>query len=486
MVSRHLLLRPFEPTAADPFDSVKAAHLLNRAGFGGTVDEIQRAVQDGPRATVDRLLAFPDLPAEEQGKDVPDLSSLVDYPADFRAMRQVLASKTPDEQRQYRQKLMAANRDAVQIISQWWLARMGRGPYPLQEKLALFWHGHFTTSAREERSALLMWQQNELLRRMAAGNFADFVRAVARDPAMLDYLNNQQNRKQRPNENFARELMELFTLGIGNYSETDIKEAARAFTGWGHDGDDFIFRRNDHDFGVKRFMGRVGNLDGEDIISIILEHPACARYIAVKLFRFFAHDEPDAALSDALGGLLRESRYNLRPLLRTILMSRAFYSPQAIGAQIKSPIQLVVGTSRLLGVPLPTDRRLTNALTQMGQVPLMPPNVQGWPGGRTWINTATLLARSNTLLWLSGGDAPGSAPARPLPARTAAPPYVAAVKASGPAELVDGWLARLIQRPVDSRKRQVLIDSTGPNVDNPIVVRRLVQLILSMPEYQLC
>src|ERR1041384_3715444 len=163
----------------------------------------------------------------------------------------------------------AANRQTVFLTLEWWLYRMGNGPYPMQEKLALFWHGHFTTSARDERSALLMWQQNELLRKMAAGNFGKFVAAISRNPAMLDYLNNNQNIKAHPNENYARELMELFTLGIGNYTEDDVKEAARALTGWGHDAEQFVYRRVLHDFGEKKFLGRTGKLDGDDIIKII-------------------------------------------------------------------------------------------------------------------------------------------------------------------------------------------------------------------------
>jgi uncharacterized protein (DUF1800 family) len=193
----------------------------------------------------------------------------------------------------YRQMLMRANRQAVSQTGWWWLKRMAYGPHPLQEKLTLFWHGHFTTSAKDERAALLMWNQNELLRRHAAGNFREFVRQVARDPAMIDYLNNQQNRKKKPNENFARELMELFTLGIGNYSERDIKEAARAFTGWAHDGEGFVFRKYDHDDDEKSFFGRHGDFDGDDIIDIILQHHASAKYIGGKLFRCFAYEEVD-------------------------------------------------------------------------------------------------------------------------------------------------------------------------------------------------
>ena len=246
----------------------------------------------------------------------------------------------------------------------------------LQEKLTLFWHGHFTTSAKDEKVATLVWNQNELHRRMAAGNFREYVKAISRDPAMLDYLNNTQNNKQHPNENYARELMELFTLGIGNYTEDDIKNSARSFTGWTHDGDDFVFRRFDHDEGTKTFMGRRGNFNGDDIIEMILAHPACAPYIASRMWKFFAYEEPEDGLAESLGGMLKDSGWELRPVIRTMFTSKAFYQPRAIGSQIKSPVELVVGTIRLLGLNTPNAQQLVFAMNQMGQVPLQPPNVQ--------------------------------------------------------------------------------------------------------------
>ena len=283
MTTLHPMLRPYKPSSDDPFDRVKAAHLLNRAGFGGTSDEIQQVLKLGPQDAADWLLDFPDAPAEEQSKtDVPDLSGLDGYPKTFREIAEKTRGMTPQERMEYRQMLQRANIEAVRETASWWMRRMAHGPNPLQEKLTLFWHGHFTTSARDERAASLMWDQNELLRRNAAGNFRTFVREISRNPAMLDYLNNQQNRKAHPNENYARELMELFTLGIGNYSEVDIRESARAFTGWAHDGQDFIFRKFDHDTGPKTFFGRTGNFDGYDIVDIILQQPACPRYIASR------------------------------------------------------------------------------------------------------------------------------------------------------------------------------------------------------------
>ncbi|HEV2292407.1 MAG TPA: DUF1800 domain-containing protein [Tepidisphaeraceae bacterium] len=475
-------LQPYKPTSEKHFDSVKAAHLLNRAGFGGTEDEVKRVLELGPYEAVEWLLDFPDAGAEELSQDdVPDLSSVEGYPKNYREAQQLMRGMTEQERMAYRQKLMRVNREAVLATVAWWVQRMADGPHPLQEKLTLFWHGHFTTSARDERSAHLLWQQNELLRRQAAGNFAQFVLNISRDPAMLDYLNNQQNRKQKPNENYARELMELFTLGIGNYTEKDIKEAARAFTGWGHNGDDFVFRKYDHDNGEKQFFGRRGNLDGHHVIEAILDHRACAPYIAGRLWNFFVYEYPEPEVTQGLGQVLREAKWELRPLLRTMLTSQAFYSDKAIGTQIKSPVQLVVGTSRLLGLELPVGRGLGNALAKMGQVPLEPPNVKGWPGGRAWINTSTLFVRYNTAVRMVDGDnLTGRRTARSgveisLNGMSGKPAY----------EIVDAWVARLVQRPIESEKRRILVEAVGEKPTDESV-KKMVQLIVSTPDYQLC
>jgi uncharacterized protein (DUF1800 family) len=498
MLNSHPLLQSYKPTVDDPFDEVKAAHLLSRAGFGGTPDEIADVMRQGPVQAVNNLLDFPDATADDQSQtDVPDLSSIDGYPKTFKELRSTLQNKSQAERKAAVQKLMMANREAIEAVMSWWLVRMHSGPHPLQEKLTLFWHGHFTTSAKDEKAASLIWNQNELLRSQAAGNFGTFVQKISRDPAMLDYLNNSENRKAHPNENYARELMELFTLGIGNYTEHDIKESARAFTGWAHDGDDFIFRKYQHDDGNKYFLGHEGNFDGDDIIQIILSTPACPKFISSELFSFFAYEQPDESLVAALGSELRQSRYELRPLLRTILTSKAFYSPAAIGTQIKSPIQLVVGTSRLLELPSPPARQMVPQFKQMGQIPLMPPNVKGWPGGQLWINTSTLFVRYNTAVAMVGGGVGGNGLGGGGGGR--GPIFNRIMEQRGgqfnpeatgphgtPEQVVDGWVSRLIQRPIDDSKRKVLIDALGDESDNPQAVKRMVQLIVSMPEYQLC
>ena len=493
----HRLLQPYEPTDKDPFDAIKAAHLLNRAGFGGTPEEVEKVRAMGPAAAVEWLLDFPDKGAEEQDeRDVPDFSAIADFPKSYREIREMIRGKSESERQQFRQMLMRGNRQAMMETARWWLNRMAYGRHPLQEKLTLFWHGHFTTSFRDERSAWLIWRQNELLRRSCVGNFEQFVKSISRDPAMLQYLNNNQNRKGRPNENYARELMELFTLGIGNYTEQDVKEAARAFTGWQSEGEEFVFRQRAHDDGRKVFFGRSGNFDGDDVIDLILRHKACAPYIAAKLFRFLAYDEVEGGgpleqgLAESLGQVLRDNKWSLRPVVNTILRSRAFYGEKAIGVQVKSPVQLVLGTVRILGLSLPPMQMLRNVLQQMGQVPFNPPNVKGWPGGRTWINAATLFVRYNTCVALVNGNVPGR-PDRPERRDRGdnAVRLRAKFKPEGEKsaeQIVDHWVAKLIQRPIDPEKRKVLAESLGELAWHEEAVKRMVQLIVSMPEYQLC
>jgi Protein of unknown function (DUF1800) len=496
MANLHPLLKPYVPSSDDPFDSIKAAHLLNRAGFGGTPEEIEKVMAMGPEQSVDWLMDYPDAGADEEGQnDQPDFSNIDGYPKDFRAIREMMAGKTQEERKALQQQLMQANREALMEVMKWWINRLAYGKYPLQEKLTLFWHGHFTTSAKDERSASLMFTQNELLRRMSAGNFHEFVRQISRDPAMLDYLNNTQNKKEHPNENYARELMELFTLGIGNYTENDIKNSAKAFTGWTHDGDDFVFRENEHDESPKTFMGRTGNFNGDDIIDMILQHPKCASYISSNLWQYFAYEEMEEGLAESMGLYLRENKWELRPLIRTMLLSKGFYQPRSIGSQIKSPVQLVVGTIRLLGLQTPNALQLSFALNQMGQVPLQPPNVRGWPGGRMWINTSTIFVRYNTCVYLAGGTMPGVLGPRGLIGKGQGSPRTGgnvtgrfnpgAQGGSGSDEIVDAWVNRLIQRPIDIDQKKILQDALG-DVPDERALKNMVQLIMSMPEYQLC
>jgi uncharacterized protein (DUF1800 family) len=270
---------------------------------------------------------------------------------------------------------------------------------PLTERMTLFWHGHFATSQQKVRSAQLMYRQNALLRREALGNFATLLHEVARDPAMLMYLDNARSRRQAPNENFAREVMELFTLGEGRYGESDVKEAARAFTGWSIDGESGTFMRRTawHDPGSKTVLGKTGRFDGRDVLDILLEREETAEFITAKLWREFVSSTPDAAQVRRLAGILRDAQYEVKPLMRALLVSDAFWSPQNRGVLVKSPVELVVGTLRVFDVRPMDLRAAALVCAVLGQNIFAPPNVKGWPGGEAWINSSTLLGRKQAV-----------------------------------------------------------------------------------------
>jgi hypothetical protein len=267
---------------------------------------------------------------------------------------------------------------------------------PLQEKLALFWHGHFAVNEGKVRDYRKLLQQLELFHAHGNGSFRDLMVAVAQDPAMLAFLDAGVNVKGAPNENFAREIMELFTMGVGNYSEQDIREAARAFTGWNFDGLEFVVNVDQHDAGEKQFLGQRGNFDGIEVIDIIMDQPVTAEYMAAKLYRFFVRQQISPALQAELGNVLRDADYDVASFLETLFLSRDFYSPASVGTHIKSPVELAVSTYRKLGLDdapgVPDFNRATGAL---GQTLLRPPTVAGWGEGQSWITPGLLLERGN-------------------------------------------------------------------------------------------
>src|SRR5579871_1766889 len=372
-------------TATDPARS-ELAHLYRRAGFGATPAELDAAVVRGYRATVEHLL---DLGAADPAADAIPVPT-------FTSVQQALAGAGATASASSRQ---AVNRQLRQEDSQlvsWWLQRMVAAQNPLREKLTLLWHGHFATAVQKVRLAGLMHRQNELLRTMGGGNFESLTQAVAKDPAMLLWLDSNTNRRGHPNENFARELMELFTLGLGNYTETDVKEGARCFTGWTYNrqADGFLFRPRLHDSGVKQFLGVTGNLDGEDVIRIVTHTPASAAWITSRLVSHLAYPvEPtDSIVRDLAPAYARD--LDITNLLRAIFLHPAFVSAQARQGLVKQPVEYVVGTLRAFG-GTGANPALLATLTQLGQVPFDPPNVGGWPQNSYWLTTATELARLN-------------------------------------------------------------------------------------------
>jgi uncharacterized protein (DUF1800 family) len=390
-------------TALEPYGGPwgvrQAAHLWRRAGFGGSPADVARSASAGMNAAVDGFVRFADtgsLPAAPQLVDdrlSPRQRAL--FAGAASSGQPATAAPSDAELMEARKAVGRAHRDDIIALQSWFLDRMISSPAPLQEKMTLFWHGHFTSAYQKGIPAQALANQNNLFRSLALGNVRELTLRVSQDPAMLRYLDNAVNVKAHPNENYARELMELFTLGIGNYTETDVRESARAFTGWSIDRD-YAFRAFParHDDGSKTFLGRTGNFDGKDIVEIIFAQPAAARLFATKLLGFFVYSDPEPALVDAVAERIRSNDYNLQPVMAQLLRSNVFYSARAYRALVKSPVEFVVGSYQLFGIPQ-VDNVALGALRRMGQVLFYPPNVKGWDGGASWLNSQTVLTREN-------------------------------------------------------------------------------------------
>ncbi len=400
-------------TAAD-WNYDRAAHLLSRAGFGGTPEDIQKLADMTPEAAVRSLVEFGDVPNDHlepfEHSGFWD-ESLADFPPSRPAATELAMKRgesmgvrvKPETVNRHMQPVsdrffywLRATQLETRRLNYWWAERMLDTHRPLEEKLALFWHGHFATAENKVRDYRKMLLQIETFERHAAGNFRDLVIAVAQDPAMLYYLDAGVNVKGAANENFAREVMELFTMGVGNYSEMDVREAARAFTGWNFENLDFVVHPALHDEEEKTFLGRTGNFDGVEVLDIILEQEVTAEYIGAKIYRFFVREDPSEELVSELGSIFRGNGYELRPLLTAMFLSRDFYSEASYGAHIKGPVEHVVTLLKHLGaedVPgVPDFNRTTIAL---GQHLLNPPSVAGWAQGKSWITPALIQERGN-------------------------------------------------------------------------------------------
>ena len=390
-----------------------AAHLLERAGFGGTPEEIQALAKLTPTQAIARLVRF-------EGTDISQLPpfdhsgihdpGLEPFPPTRPAVTDLAKEKgealgikvKPAGNRRLQPVVdeffywLRASALETNRVSYWWANRMLTSPQPLREKMALFWHGHFASNEAKVRDYRKLLGQLELFQKEGMGNFRDLTVAVAQDPAMLSFLDAGVNVKGASNENFAREIMEIFTMGVGHYTETDIREAARAFTGWNYVDLKFVVNKDQHDNGEKTFLGHTGRLDGVDVIDIIMQQPATADYIAGKIYRYFVREDLSPELQKKLGAILRQNKYEIGPLLETIFLSRDFYSPASVGTQIKSPVQLAVSTYKKLGqnnIPGVPDFNL--ATSALGQQLFSPPTVAGWAGGQSWITPGLLLERGN-------------------------------------------------------------------------------------------
>jgi len=366
-----------------------ARHLLSRTGFTPSFLEIQ------PYLPLTRTEAINKRLAEVKTHSQQPLPAAFNLPYQLPNLK----SKTRAEKKAFRQKI----RRQMQQLQAWWLSEMLTTTSPMTENLTLFWHNHFVSSGRKVKMPALMAQQNKTLRLYAAGNFKTFLHAMIKDPALLMYLDNTKNKKDKPNENLARELMELFTLGEGHYTEQDVKQAVQALSGYGvkYRSGEFVFRKKQHNTGLKTIFGKTGDWDGDDLIDLILSRKQTALFITDKLWtRFITTPIPKKVAAKLSGNFYKN--YQIKPLLKAILSQPAFWAQSNHGTQIKSPVQLVVGsfrqfelqkTKKMQTMGEKSYRFLINQTKRMGQNIFYPPNVKGWKTGNAWINTSTLLAR---------------------------------------------------------------------------------------------
>lgn len=363
---------------------LKNQHLLWRAGFGPMAEEYQQLATASHKSYINSL--FKASAKSPETIDVADnaLKGLM------MGLKEAGRQQKQNQNENQRRKIRQQSREDIKSLNITWLNQMVNSEQQLREKMALFWHGHFAS-----RNLNILYQQQllDIIRQNALGNFGDLLREVSKSASMINFLNNNQNRKGHPNENFAREVMELFTMGRGNYTENDIKEAARAFTGWGVTiSGEFTFRKFQHDDGQKTVLGKTGNFNGDDVLNILLDHKQTATYITRKVYRYFVNDVPDEEHVTWLAGRFYKS-YDIKELMKDIFTSDWFYNAKNIGCRIKSPVELIVGIRRALPMKLENEQVQLLLQRLLGQILFYPPNVAGWPGGKNWIDSSSLMFR---------------------------------------------------------------------------------------------
>lgn len=513
--------------APDSWTVFEAAHLLNRAGFGGSPSEIKTFHSLGRTRAVDSLLN----PAEsadaisppEWSSPAKAQESFLEYRAAAREAAEVAKTMPTFEgsqvRRQVQRKYLRLRNDLGREAEEWWMGKILKTRAPLREKMTLFWHDHFATSFQKVKQPPMLIRQNELFREHAFGDFKALTLAVAKDPAMMLYLDSQNSKKGTPNENFAREVMELFTLGEGNYTEDDIKQAARAFTGYRIDrsAGTMVFQKRQWDEGLKTVFGKEGNFTGEDVIGLIFEQKAAATYVPSKLWSYFVEDEPSAGTVEALGKSFRAANFHAGALLREIFLSEDFYTERVMRNQIKPPVQFITQMLKQLEITRPPAGFELRAGRELGQQLFSPPNVAGWDWGKAWINTNTLLTRYNLAGYITKG-----ADHRPIAGAAAAEPEMMEMMDAGegkkggrkrdargsardwngpdyekiaprrlrenPADLVDALIFRFFQGTVPDKARGAFIEYATAKqgvVFTNKEVAELVHLMLSTPYYQL-
>lgn len=391
--------------------------------------------------------------------------------------REINAIENEAERRILRRERQQEQTRHIQGLRAWWLHRMRYSSWAFREKMTLFWHGHFATAFSKVKDAYLHYQQNETLRREGLGSFPELCKSVSRDPAMLQWLDGSRSQKGSPNENFARELMELFMLGEGNYTERDIQEAARAFTGYriAPRTQSFVFERAKHDGGTKEIFQKKGKFSGDDVIDLIAQRRQCPDFLAAKLLGFFVMDNPPAPVVQAFSDTLRQKKYDIRESMRVLFSSEVFYSDRAMRSQIKSPVQWLVQAGRSLDVPLPQGQAANRMLEQLGQSLFNPPNVRGWIGGRAWITASAFVLRQKY----------GREIAQSIPPSTCE--SWASEGETSPEEAVQRIGLRVFGTPLDERQTahwaqiyRALREQNARQAAQEIVVQMVVS-----PEYQL-
>jgi uncharacterized protein (DUF1800 family) len=377
-------------------NQIKNQHLMWRAGFGPAVEQLGDLSQFSPKQIYKALVKASEKKPEYINGADDYLQGL--YNSMEAGDRRPKKELDKDEKKMVQQK----NREGIRNLNMYWLHEMVNSGAQLREKMAFFWHGHFAC-----RNLNIFFQQGllDVIRRNALGNFKTLLKEVSKSAAMLNFLNNQQNKKDHPNENFAREVMELFTLGRGNYSEQDVKEAARAFTGWSATiKGEFIFRRFQHDNDHKTVLGKTGNFDGDEVLDILLQQKQTAKFLALKICKYFVNEMPDAGKVEWLADRFYKNEYDISKLLEDIFTSEWFYDSKNIGVKIKSPVELIVGIQRMLPMKFEKEEALLLIQRALGQILFYPPNVAGWPGGKTWIDSSTLMMRMRIPQMLNDKD----------------------------------------------------------------------------------
>jgi uncharacterized protein (DUF1800 family) len=471
-------------------NQIKIEHLFMRAGFGATPAQLKEFGKKSPDKALKFLLnnsqkITPLMVVDNEDKEV----------IKKKALKTLLALKGASEN-EIKEKLKEA-REKIAELNYLWINRMASGEGMLREKMTLFWHGHFACRGRRPLTVQI---QHNVIRENALGKFGDLLLAVSKDPDMLQFLNNQQNKKNSPNENFAREVMELFSLGRGNYTENDIKEAARAFTGWTSNlQGEFVFRPNQHDDGQKTFQGQTGNFSGEDILKIILQNPQTATFICTKIYRYFVNENPDNQLIDKMAKRFRSSDYDIADLMEYVFKSDWFYNSENIGTRIKSPVELLVGLQRNFGIDFQQRQSVLFIQKSLGQVLFYPPNVAGWSGGKNWIDSSTLMTRMKlpeiifkdseiNFKLKDDGDVNTENLSKKINRMRAAINWSAFQNEFPETEaptIVEKLSSYLLSRPLSGQQKEIILKKLEGKSGIELL-KMASQSITSLPDYQLC